>query len=374
MTRRDFISALMAAGASPFLPGCLSPSRSGYSYSAIVLGDVHFDSPDVNMYHARYKPLKGHAAEIFPLRMKRERDMWSGRMQRLAAAARRDVRADTKFTLQLGDLIQGNCGTADVHARMLEDGFAYFKNSVSPDLPFVPIIGNHDIDNSVWHDKKSARAVYRETMLPKLSRELGQKVDDATFVFRQGPDVFLCADFNHPDCKKILRLLDENKDVRYTFIVSHGAIVPIFPGRAFRWFMLGGKKQAEERRALFSALCRRRAIALVGHNHQTNLAILETAEGGMAQFMATSVWSSEKEAGVPFKHKSPAGYAKLPASSKLYDVSDARALFDEYRPHMQKFMLSSAQGRYRLDVSDEAVTMTMYGGDSDRIYASFRLA
>ena len=363
MNRRQFL--LLGAGAFAALgTGCAFGRGGDSSYSVLVLGDVHFDAPDIGVYHSHYKPKAGsNGAKIFALRMKREHDQWSGLMQRLAAAARRDVRPDTRFVLQLGDLIQGNCAKAAVHAKMLEDGFAYFKSTVSPDLPFVPIVGNHDVDSSFWQDKKPAKEVYRETMLPKLSQELGQAIGNPTFAFRQGPDLFLCVDFNFPDAERILHLLEDNPDVRYTFIVSHGAVVPVSTGSHFRWFLLGRKEHTEKRRMLFAELCRRNAIAIVGHNHQTVFSDLKTKYGRLTQFMATSVWAAEREATTKPRYTSVAEYARIPKQSKDYDVSDARALFGEYRPHLREFFMSGQQGRCRLDVSDEAVTMTVFGGD-----------
>ena len=372
LNRREFLKlgagTLFAAGA-----GCATSRAADAKYSVLVLGDVHFDAPEIGVYHAHYKPKEGRAAEIFPLRMKREHDQWSGLMQRLAAAARKDIRPDTKFVLQQGDLIQGNCAKADVHAKMLEDAFAYFKKTVSPDLPFVPVVGNHDVDQNSWLDKKSAMEVYCETMFPKLTRELGQTVDNTTFAFRQGLDLFLYADFNFPDPERILNLLEENADVRYTFLVSHGAVVPVGLGKGYRWFLLGKKEHEAVRRKLFSVLCRRNAIALVGHNHVTSLVDVKTTEGRLTQFMATSVWSAEKQALMIPKHASPADYAKVPKSSKQYDVNDARALFDEYRPSLSNYFLSSMQGRFMLDVSDDSVAMVTYGGDSSEPSCFFLL-
>ena len=371
LNRRQFLrlSALAAVDS-----GCSSVHPGTSAYSVLVLGDVHFDAPDIGVYHAHYKPKAGSvAARIFPLRMRREHDQWSGLMQRLAVAARKDIRPNTKFVMQLGDLIQGNCAKVAVHAKMLEDGFAYFKKTVSPDLPFVPVIGNHDIDNSIWKDKKSAKEVFRETMFPKWTHELGQPVDNTTFAFRQGPDLFLYADFNHPDPERILNLLEDTPKARYTFLVSHGAIVPVTTGSHFRWFMLGKKEQAAARRQLFSELCRRRAIAIVGHNHETSFVRLRTPEGDLTQFMATSVWEAEKQAVAQPKQTAPSGYARLPKTAKDYDLADAHGLFNEYRSHVRDFYLSGLQGRFVLDVSDASVTMTAYGGDRPEPVRTFVL-
>ena len=363
-SRREFIASLLATGALPAMPGGGFLSHGGDAYSVLVLGDVHFDAPDIGVYHAYYKPKAGSvAAKIFPLRMKREHDQWSGLMQRLAAAARRDVRPDTKFVMQLGDLIQGNCAKAAVHAKMLDDGFSYFKKTVAPDLPFVPVVGNHDVDNSIWLDKKPAKEVFRETMFPKWTQELGMPVNNTTFAFHQGPDLYLYADFNYPDHERILNLLEDNPKARYTFLVSHGAVVPVAMGSHFRWFLLGRKEQTAVRRKLFAELCRRRAIAVVGHNHVTSFARLRTPEGSLTQFMATSVWDAERQATARPKCIKPEDYVRLPKKAKDYDLADVKALFGEYRPHMRDFYLSNQQGRFMLNISDESVTMTAYGGD-----------
>ena len=120
-------------------------------------------------------------------------------------------------------------------------------------------------------------------------------------------------------------------------------------------------------------LCRRNAIALVGHNHVTTFADLKTPEGRLTQFMATSVWSVDRQADSPPKHTSPADYAKIPKTSKQYDVNDARALFGEYRPHLTDWFLSNQQGRFMLDVSDTTVTVTARGGDHAEVSRTFTL-
>ena len=53
MNRRQFLKlgagALAAAGA-----GCSTASASDSKYSVLVLGDVHFDAPEIGVYHAHY--------------------------------------------------------------------------------------------------------------------------------------------------------------------------------------------------------------------------------------------------------------------------------------------------------------------------------
>ena len=98
-----------------------------------------------------------------------------------------------------------------------------------------------------------------------------------------------------------------------------------------------------------------------------------TPDGRLTQFMATSVWEAERQATVQPRHTTPGGYANIPQKAKDYDADDARALFGEYRPHLERFFHAGLQGRCRLEVSDEAVKMTVFGGDSAEPSRTFAL-
>ena len=90
--------------------------------------------------------------------------------------------------------------------------------------------------------------------------------------------------------------------------------------------------------------------------------------------MATSVWEAERQATEQPKCTKPEDYARLPKKAKDYDLADAKALFGEYRPLMRDFYLSNQQGRFMLNVSDESVTVTAYGGDCAESSRIFTLA
>lgn len=364
--------AFLGFGAAAFAAGCVNVGRgvSSTDYSVVILGDVHFDSPDPDKYHKMYKPKEAYLKKAFVSAHERTKQMWPGLMDRLAAAARRDQRADTKFVMQLGDLIQGNCGTEPYQRAMLSDAFDYFKNHAAGDLPFVPVVGNHDEHAHAWIDQTTTPPeIYRKVVVPRVAKELDQPLDGPTFSFRQGPDLYVYLDYFHePDLDLILRLLDDARDVRHTFVVMHGPIIPSNPATApgrYRDGLFAKLEQSEQRHALVKALCRRNAIVLAGHCHRTEIEEIVRPEGRITQFMGSSVWSSEKTAQAQPHRNGPANYGIIPKKFKKgYDPKDAEALFAEFRPYVTRYVSSGLQGRVLLEVRGSSVSVSLRGGDA----------
>ena len=151
-----------------------------------VLSDIHFDSPDPKFYHANYTHSTSknrymtHLAEQV-----RNSEMWKERMPRLVRASAACVRKDAAFALQMGDFVQGDCGNAATHRRMLDDTFAFVKGAYGRKLPLVTVAGNHDVSGDMKGDGAKATL---EKWLPgtTMSKELGVPVKDYLFAEAAG--------------------------------------------------------------------------------------------------------------------------------------------------------------------------------------------
>ena len=363
LTRREFLCGAVAGGAMLALPRPLRAQGVG-SYSVPVLGDIHFDSPDPKFYHANYTHstietrYKAHLAEHV-----RNSEMWKERLPRLVRASGACLRKDAAFALQMGDFVQGDCGNAATHRRMLDDAFAFVKGAYGGNLPLVTVAGNHDIRGDMKGD--GARETLEKWLPETMAKELGVPVKGTTFSFRQGPDVFIVVDFNEPrpDFALLKRLLAESEDARYTFIVSHG---PTVPSGQIRWFLLGKKKRDKERRELRSLLARRNAIALGGHTHKLEFYDCAFTEGKITQFVFNSVWTKPELATAKVLGDGAEDYGCLRGAA-------AKELVGEYRPFVKDYLFAEAAGHYTLDVSDAGVSVAFYGGDATTPSRTFRL-
>ncbi|MBP5511126.1 MAG: metallophosphoesterase [Kiritimatiellae bacterium] len=371
MTRRDFLLGGTMFGLTT---GCAVSAKRGLAYSVAVLGDIHFDSPDKKFYHADYthsttvKRYKAHCAEHV-----RNAEMWTARMPSLVRASAACLKDDTAFAFQMGDLVQGDCGKAATHRKMLDDAFGFLKKTYGGQLPIAVVTGNHDIRGDVKGD--GARETMDDWMTRGVEQEFGVRETGGTFLLRHGPDVYLVVDFNEPspDLALLKKLLAESEGARYTFIVSHG---PVIPNGESMWFLYGRGEKTEERRELRALLARRNAIALSGHTHLLEYYDCAFPEGRITQFVFNSVWAKPEWAEAEFSADGAVDYGMFKGKGKRHGVArseELQRLVDEYKPFVRDALCVCTAGHYRLEVSDERVAVVFYNGDATKPIRTFML-
>lgn len=373
MDRRKFIrlSSVGLAGLAfgselSTLEACI---RDKGTYSIIILGDTHFDADPSSVYHSLYVEPNEHRYNVHYKEFLRNGDMWKDRCPRLLDRAASLVSKDTKMVFQMGDLIQGDCGSGQIHTKMLDDAINRIKGAFG-DLPFVTVVGNHDIRGM------DAEKAYKEYMPARMSKELGKEISKTTFGFNIGNDAFIFIDFNKPDNDEIEKLLKDSEGARHTFVVSHGPIFP-YDGGDSRWFFHGRLKHTDERRHFREEFAKRNAIALCGHIHTTEFYDWFGDGGRITQMTMNSVWSKEEIGKYEILSEGPEAYGSLrqrqaAAAGKEMPAEDVD-LFNEYRPGLRGYSLSRAAGSYKLNVSRKHITIEFHAGDSRDISHTFIL-
>lgn len=348
MNRRQFLfsSAAFAAG------GCHSICNFSHRYSVVILGDTHFDAEPASVYHSNYDEKIAWLNKVQREEFARNGEMWRERCPRLLRRAGSLIDDDTAFSLQTGDLIQGDCGRGEVHRKMLDDVMNAFKSELGG-RKFVTVCGNHDIRGT------DAEATYDAYMPGRMAEELGMPVDGVSFAFREGDDAWIVVDFNRLDADVIDRLLDDTEGARRTFFVTHGPVIPSGISGSPNWMCFGGASPDEiARREHFRwRLATRDAIVIAGHTHSLELAEWRGDGGRITQVIMNSVWAKDELAVPAVKEASPAEYA---AGAKKENL----ALYDEYRAGLVRYYAARAAGCARLEVSDSGVSFDFHGGDS----------
>ena len=356
-------SALLLAG-----PGCATrqlvdgdsaksaAGRGGETYSVSILGDVHYDAPPRERFHA-----SGRAVHF-----KNNVVMWEKDIPEILSASASLVGPDTAFALQLGDLIDG-AGDFNSHTQMLAAATAVLEKTY-PGLPVISVCGNHDIIGG-W------RRGYNSFMLPWLRRQVAplttNAVTSTTFGFRHGPDLWVFVNFNDAEATVpiVEKLLADNPDVRYTFVAIHGPVLPMDLFR-FRWFYLGEEKYNEARRKVRALLAKRNAIVLAGHVHMLEYKEWEGDGGRITEMVVNSVarWGDGENVvpAVPrVKSETPDDYGAWLKKARLSDdEAKFNAMFEEYRPGLKARYGASAAGHCVLRVSDSNVALEYYGHDA----------
>ena len=257
--RRKFIASLgalaaalpLGASAFDFIP---SP---GKSFHFLLLGDLHFDKwdhHDMNYLKEKYPndivQIENYSRvtrENFPLLMQ--------------VAKEKAAKANADFYLQLGDFVEGLCGSEELAQKQTTEFISYVADQ-NLNRPFFVIKGNHDITG------KGAPETYVKTVLPWQSQELKKPAPsaNATFVHKNARFVlFDCYNTAEKSLQWFKQVLTEHKEDLLFFCV-HQPIVP-FNARA-NWHVFAKPDQQALREELLNLLGQHKAIVLCGHLHK----------------------------------------------------------------------------------------------------------
>ena len=366
------VSAAATADETPAWRDVRGDGRGAYTVA--ILGDTHFDAAPESIYHSHYDESNRHA-KVQHEEFARNGEMWApgGRCRSLVAAGAKLAAADpaTRFVLQLGDLVQGDCYDDDDHRRMLDDGLAAVRGPFPEHLPFLSVVGNHD-----YRGHPGARDVCLRWFDELLSREIGEPVSFPLLSFRVDDDRWILCDFEKADLRAVAREVESDPDARYVFLVTHGPLTA--PDAAsFRWRLSGWTGRGGNGLGvpeLFEAVSRRRAIVLSGHMHWTAFFRNENPSGGYTELTVNSVWKSDELATADPVNDTPAQYGlrrrdKVDSwALKEYDATIAR-----YKAGLVEYFLGLGAGHYRLEISDDKVLARFYPGAATEPARTFDL-
>ena len=339
--------AVLTKRTTPFI----TPERSGSSYRLIVLGDTHFDAP-YETYHSKYNEPDARLNRIQRAEFARNEAMWRTRGPSLLKAASTHVNANTKAVVQLGDLVQGDCGDPTVHSRMLLDTLEAFRKTFNS-LPLLTVTGNHDIRGT------GAQDAYEKVIPQYHSRILNRQVDKTTFYFTMGEDLFLFIDFSAPALDVVQEAFRKHADARYKFVLTHGPVIPS-KSSSPRWCFLGNTEYV--RHFFRDLFLKNDVMVLTGHVHRMEITECVTDQGRITQLMANSVWENEKLAKPEVSCTAPEEYGK--------DVSEKyEDFFGEYKNAVTRFWRAQGAGYFVMDVTPECIKVNAYGGDSLKPFA-----
>jgi UDP-2,3-diacylglucosamine pyrophosphatase LpxH len=285
-SRRRFLQACTAAA----LPSLAShAAQAAKPYSFILLGDLHYDS----LAHHDMKWLDAHhggdlsqinnysrlTAEVMP-------GMFAALKQRIASL--RDSAAPPAFVLQVGDLVEGLCGNAELSARQNREALA-FVTQAELGVPFVFTKGNHDVTGD------GAKEAFDEVLLPFMAQE-ARKLDAATthtqanHVITHGEAQFAFFDAYDKTSLEWLEAVAAKRTATHLFTIIHPPVVPY--GARATWHLYAGEKTKAQRAKLLDILGQQEAMVLGGHLHKFS-ALTRLAGGkSFSQLAVSSVVSA----------------------------------------------------------------------------------
>ena len=111
-------------------------------------------------------------------------------------------------------------------------------------------------------------------------------------------------------------------------------------------------------------LAARNAIVLSGHTHAIEYYDCEFPQGKITQFVATSVWTREEHAPLRVIDEGVSAYGqRMPRKNGKPASIHYEKLYHEYRFNVKQYLYAAGAGHYRLNVSDEEVSIDFYEGN-----------
>ena len=365
--KQNIISLVIAAFCAVlFAGGCCSSEKS--SYNLVLLGDVHYDKIEFHKMpafdtkipwnlcldekgiftwrnHNRWmNKAYGNTAQNYPINVR----MWKEDLPYIIKrAAENGAENNALYTIQLGDMIHGDCGTLDLHKKNLQEALDYLKNNSSS--PLLVVCGNHDPRGPF------GQQAWNEVMLPYFDSVKNVKRENTNYFIRIGRDLYYFHDAMNPDFEYLKQTLNANKDARYIFFLSH---VPLFAMAKNHI----NEPLAENFDALLAMLAEHKAIVLSGHTHWISLTQYRHEGKKIDQFVLNSTMRKPERDSV-FNPEN-----NISKDEFSVDYGGRIALWNKYADKITTPLNAYGAGHALLRVAEDGVFVDFYSYKSDKVH------
>jgi hypothetical protein len=360
LTRRDFLRTSAAALALPSLATAAPPTSEAFSF--VLLGDLHYDKLE---HHDMAWLEKNKAGDLTQIRNYSR--ISSDITPRLFAAVRESV-AETRsaFVLQVGDLVEGLCGTEELAARQNAEALA-FVDSMKLGVPFLFTKGNHDVTG------EGAPEAFQKVFLPYLGRQSaghGGKLDAACYTIEHGGALFCFSDAYDKASLDWLDAALARRTARHCFVLIHPPVVPY--GARAAWHLYSSERDRSRREKLLTLLGKQNAFVLGGHIHKYSTLTRTTPAGGRFVQLAVSSIINAPEVQPKDQLSGIAEYngdqIRVEPRHSPETEKERRAIYEAEKPFVTSFTYADLPGHAVISVDGAGVTARMYSGVSRQLW------
>lgn len=363
LNRRQFLTTTLAAGSALGVRSSARAAETARPFSFVLLGDLHLDK----LEHHDFKWLeRDKAGDI--RQIQNYSRITAEIMPRLFATVRETVAelngspAKPAFVLQVGDFVEGLCGSHALATRHHQDAIAFVREA-KLGAPFLFTKGNHDVTGP------GATEAYREVFHPFLGEQSaafagGGKLNSANYSIEHNGAQFLCFDAYDKASLDWLEATLAKRTARHCFVVVHPPVVPY--GARATWHLYSSAKDAARREKLLDLLGRANAFVLGGHIHKFNTLVRATPRGGCFLQLAVSSIINAPEVKPKDVLSGVQNYTgdqvKVEPSHSPATEPERRAVYDAERPFVRQFDYADLPGYAVVTVNGAEVSARIYSG------------
>jgi UDP-2,3-diacylglucosamine pyrophosphatase LpxH len=344
------------------------------SFSFPLLGDLHYDKLEHHDMEWLDRNKKGDLGQI-----RNYSRVTAEIMPQLFATVRATV-ADLNrtpgtrvpFVLQVGDLVEGLCGSEERAARQDQEALDFVRGA-DLGVPFVFAKGNHDVTGD------GAPAAFAQVCQKFLAEQAvnfdGGKPATANYTIAHGDALFCFFDAYDAQSLDWLEAALAKRTARHCFVIIHPPVVPY--GARATWNVFSSEREKAKREKLLEMLGRQNAFVLGGHIHKFNTLARATAQGG--RFVQLAVSSVINALAVkPKDTLSGVGdyngeQVRVEPSFSPDNAAERRAVYEVERPFVKAFEYADLPGYAVVDVTPQRVTARIFSGVSRELWRTVDL-
>lgn len=378
-SRRRFLQSTAATAglaAAGSLGRAAGRAAGNKAFSFVLLGDLHFDRPEHHDmgWVQKEKPNDIRQIENYCRITREVTPQLLATVRSAISDLNRSAGPRVAFVLQVGDLVEGLCGTEELALRHNTDAVALVRDA-RLGAPFLFTKGNHDITGP------GAAGAFGQVFHPFLTEE-ARKVSVATeplknarFTVEYGNAQFVFFDaYEAAASLEWFEAVAAKRTAEHFFVVVHPPVVPY--GARSTWHVFSSERDRSRREKFLALLGDQRALVLGGHIHKFNSLSRSAGRGRFAQFALSSVLSAPA-AKPKDELNGVASYTpdqiRVEPTFSPANEAERRAVYAAERNFIHAFAYADLPGYAVVSVDGASVTATMYPGIARTPWRTVRL-
>lgn len=374
-SRRQFLRIVAAAPAVAFAqraPG--AAERRPFSF--VLLGDLHFD----RLEHHDLKWLKEHKpgdlrqVENYSRITREITPRLFATVREVIAERNRAGAAPVSFVLQVGDLVEGLCGSEELAAKQNREALEFVRGA-KLGVPFLFTKGNHDVTGP------GANEAFAKAFHPFLNEQVGWldgsrgEIKSARYTVPCGNAEFVFFDAYDSESLTWFESVAAKRSAEHFFVIIHPPVVPY--GARATWHLYSSAKDRTRREKLLELLARQQALVLGGHIHKFNTLTRVVGRNRFGQFAISSIINSASVkpkdvlAGV---EQYNGDQIRVEPDFSRGTEQERRAVYEAERNFVKQFEYADLPGYAVVTVNGTRVTAKMFSGVGRELFRDVNLS
>lgn len=375
LSRRGFLAQTSAALSGLALGSLPAVSEPPDAFSFVLLGDLHFDKlehHDMKWLQAS-KPDDVRQVQDYSALTRDIMPQLFGRVRAVVTEAAQSQQRKIPFVLQVGDLVEGLCGTEELATRQNTEALAFLKES-RLNVPFVFTKGNHDITGD------GAADAFKNVLQPFAAAQAraadpSAECSRANTSFRHANALFCCYDAYDNESLEWLEAALARRNEQHCFVMVHPPVVPY--GARSTWYLFSRPNQKKQREKLLTLLARQNAIVLGGHIHKYNTLAREVpGVGRFSQIAVSSIIHEPRPAPKAILNADDYTPDQIKTEPNFSPATEAerRAVYTAEMPFVKSFQYADLPGYAVIDVESAKVSARVFAGTSDTSWRTITIS